>query len=625
MHEIDLIRARGTAPVHSKHLVQFYEAEEFLYDVVGGFIAEGLMHAEPVIVIATEEHVRGFKAALEAKHLDASGVTFIDAAEAIAQFMTGEMPDEQRFMTLIGGVLERATADAPRNRVRAYGEMVDLLWRDGNPEAAIRLEELWNDLGTLYPFTLLCAYPMGNFYKESDASLFEHVCRTHGRVYPAESYDRAGDDDARMREVAALQQRAAALEAEVVHRRELERALRDSLAARRGVEEELRGKLAENARLYELAQENNRIKDEFLATLSHELRTPLTAILGWARMLSLVSMDEKTTRTAVETIERSARTQASLIDDLLDLSRVVTGKLTLKSEPVDLATVVDNAVDTLRLAAESRDIRIAIKEPDQRCIVTGDPTRLQQIAWNLVSNAVKFSPSGSTVSVAIEHHGDTAGLLVRDSGRGITAAFLPHVFEPFRQADGASTRSHNGLGLGLAIVKYLVELHGGTVRATSEGEGTGATFAVTLPTATRVPRHEPPAREDIADLTGATIFVVDDDDDARGVIAAILGRCGAEVESFASVNDAGARLRTSKPDVLITDIAMPERDGYALMQHLRACADTAAIPTIALTALADAHIDELLHDAGFRTYVRKPVDPVEFSQVVAGVWGRAEA
>ena len=466
----DLTRSPEHAPLSggAAHFVQFYDREEFLFEVVATFIAEGLIEREPVVVIATEEHRRGFIERLAAKGFDADRVTFLDARKTIEQFMNGAMPDENRFMTVIGGVLEEATGGA--SRIRAYGEMVDLLWRDENPEAAIRLEELWNDLGTLYPFTLLCAYPIGNFYKESDSRLFAHVCGTHGRVFPAESFSRGADDDLRLREIAALQQRAATLEAEIAHRRELERVLRD--------------KLAENARLYELAQQSNRTKDEFLATLSHELRTPLTAILGWARMLNAGGLGETMTRTAIEIIERSARTQASLIDDLLDLSRVVMGKLTLGNEPVDLRLAVDNAVDTLRLAADARGIAIDVQHAATRCVINGDATRLQQIAWNLLSNALKFSPAGSKVAVAIEHRGDDATITVSDSGNGIAPEFLPHVFEPFRQADGASTRAYNGLGLGLAIVKYLAELHGGTVAAASGGDGNGATFTVTLPLAT---------------------------------------------------------------------------------------------------------------------------------------------
>ena len=237
----------------------------------------------------------------------------------------------------------------------------------------------------------------------------------------------------------------------------------------------------ENARLYHLAQEANRMKDQFLATLSHELRTPLTAILGWSRMLTQGGLDPETIRTACGTIERAARTQAALIDDLLDLSKVVTGKLALRNEPVELGAVIDGAMETLRLAAETKGIRLDVAPIADRAIVNGDPTRLQQIAWNLVSNAIKFSDAGGSILIAVERRNESARIIVRDEGRGIAAEFLPHVFEPFRQADGAITREHGGLGLGLAIVKYLAELHGGTVTASSAGEGQGATFVVTLP------------------------------------------------------------------------------------------------------------------------------------------------
>ncbi len=475
-------RPQSILPDSGTHLVQFYEHEEFLFEVVAAFIGQALTAGEPVVVIATPEHCQGFSDHLIAKGFDPTRVTFADARETMARFMTGGMPDAQKFMTTIGGVLEQMIG--AHHRISAYGEMVDLLWRDGNPEAAIRLEELWNDLGTLYPFTLLCAYPMGNFYKESDARLFANVCETHGRVFPAETFTRGADDDARLREIAALQQRAAALEAEVEHRRQLELALRDALGARREAEDELRAKLEENSRLYALAQENIRTKDEFLATLSHELRTPLTAILGWAKLLNLGTLDEATMRVGCETIERSARTQAALIDDLLDLSRVVTGKLSMRNEPVDLANVVRNAVETMQLAAEARAIRILVDVPADAMVANGDATRLQQIAWNLISNAVKFSTVESEIAVALTRQGDRATLVVSDSGCGITADFLPHVFEPFRQADGASTRHHNGLGLGLAIVKYIAELHGGSVTAKSDGAGKGATFTVTVPLAT---------------------------------------------------------------------------------------------------------------------------------------------
>lgn len=473
-----LTAVRESAMSGHNHAVQFYESEDFLRDSVAGFIGNGLVAGEPVIVIATEQHQSAFADALAARGLDVIEATssgdliVLDARETLATFMAGSMPDPERFLASVGGVIGKIARG--RQQCRAYGEMVDVLWRDGNPEGAIRLEELWNDLAEHYTFNLLCAYPMGNFYSESHAAHFEHVCRTHSHVFPAESFPATGTDaKALAREVAILQQQARALTSEIEHRKELEKALREALVTQRKAEQEKD----------RLQQEASRMKDQFLATLSHELRTPLTAILGWSRMLTLGGLDADTMRTACGTIERAARTQAALIDDLLDLSKVVTGKLALRNEPVELTTVIESALETLRLAADTKAIRLDVTPMTDRAVVTGDPTRMQQIIWNLLSNAIKFSDAGGSVLVALERHNDTARIIVRDQGRGIAPAFLPYVFDPFRQADGAITREHGGLGLGLAIVKYLAELHGGSVTATSAGEGHGSTFAVTLPLA----------------------------------------------------------------------------------------------------------------------------------------------
>jgi signal transduction histidine kinase len=450
------VREWAAAFADSSHSVQFYDSDDYLCRLVAEFVAEGLRAGEPAVIIATEAHRQGFIARLRAAGIepDAVPLTMLDARATLRAFMDGAIPDENRFRSVIGHVLEQRCGGNPRTRIRAYGEMVDLLWTDGNPEAAVRVEELWNDLAELHSFTLLCAYPMGRFYKESHGRLFEEVCRTHACIAPSETFDTVGDD-ARAREMALLRQRAGALEAEIEHRKELESALRDSLRA----------------------------KDEFLATLSHELRTPLTAILGWSRILDLGELDADTTRAAIRTIERSARAQAALIDDLLDVSRIVTGKLSMRAELVDLADVAERAAETLQLAAQSRDIAVELHATRGRAVVTGDANRLQQVAWNLISNAVKFSDNGARVSIAVERDDTNAYLTVRDCGTGIDAEFLPHAFEAFRQGDGSSTRATGGLGLGLAIVKHVAELHGGTVTATSDGAGHGATFTVTLPLA----------------------------------------------------------------------------------------------------------------------------------------------
>jgi len=676
------------------HIVQFYEDEEFLYSRVADFLMAGIHAGEPAVVIATPEHHEGFRARLDLP-ADFQNVLFLDARETLSSFMLGDMPDAQRFQQSVGALIARNAAGD--RRVRAYGEMVDLLWRDGRAEAAIRLEELWNELGKQYSFSLLCAYPIGNFYKETDSRLFEEICERHSVVVPTETYVSA-DEDARRREFSALQQRAEALETEIAARHRAEEVnaflleasnalnrsldydsrLREivSLAVPRladscavdvaradakqppfpriaggttmivplllpdrhvgtltltsrepryspddlalAVEFARRSAVAlENARLYQAAQEANRVKDEFLATLSHELRTPLTAILGWARMLTLGGLDPQTQRTAFETIERSARTQATLIDDLLDLSRVVTGKLTLQTELVDLTSIIASAVATQRLAAEAKGIAVNVRTGDERAVVMGDPTRLQQIVWNLLSNAIKFSDTGAVVTIELERDVDRARILVRDDGRGISPEFLPHVFEPFRQADGASTRRHGGLGLGLAIVKYLTELHGGTVSASSRGDGRGATFMIALPLALRRSvEADAPVRDEIIDLRGTTILLVDDDAPTRDLVMAMLRRCGAEICTADSVPAARELLIARTPHVIVTDIAMPGHDGFALLDHVRARAD--AIPVVALTASAPAD-----DESGFAAWVRKPIDPFEFARVIASLQQRA--
>jgi signal transduction histidine kinase/CheY-like chemotaxis protein len=371
----------------------------------------------------------------------------------------------------------------------------------------------------------------------------------------------------------------------------------------------------DNARLYRLAQDANRIKDQFLATLSHELRTPLTAILGWSRMLTLGGLDADTMRTACGTIERAARTQAALIDDLLDLSKVVTGKLALRNEPVELTGVIESALETVRLAADTNGIRLDVAPMTDRAIVSGDPTRMQQIIWNLLSNAIKFSDTGGSVLVALERHHDSARIIVRDEGRGIAPAFLPHVFDAFRQADGEITREHGGLGLGLAIVKYLAELHGGSVTATSAGEGHGSTFVVTLPLAMqRTGNVEPAPAEEVTDISGLAVLVIDHDSDARDLVAAMLRRAGGTVVAAESVANALSALGVITPDVIVSDLTSD--DSATLLRTLQADQRRSRIPVIALT-------DQEERAAGFSANVRKPVDPLLFVRAVAEVSLRA--
>jgi signal transduction histidine kinase len=491
--------APATAPARAySHVVKFYESEDALVSLVGDFLARGVSDGEPLVIIARQSRHSAFMTALRARGVDFDHVltsgrlTLLDAKATLSGFMIGSLPDSELFMDHVGDLVSRTIER--HGSVRAYGEMVDVLWQDGNPEAAIRLEEMWNLLQQKHRFSLFCGYAMGNFYKESDRRMFDAICESHTHVIPAEGAGGTADDPSRM--IAHLQQRALALETEIRQRRTLEGALRDSLNAHRESEEELR-------RLYEMAQQAHRAKDQFLASLSHELRTPLTAILGWSGMLRLGGLDAETTRIAVETIERSARTQANIVDDLLDLSKIVTGKFTLQRELVDLASVIDEAVQTCRLAAEAKNIDVSVSTEPHRSFVMGDPTRLRQIVWNLFSNAVKYSDEGAHIAIHLERSPREARITVTDNGRGIDPGFIGHIFEPFRQADSSSTRGYGGLGLGLTIVKHLTELHGGGVAAQSEGAGCGSTFTVTLPLlTTEAAEDSAPVFEEVTDLTG---------------------------------------------------------------------------------------------------------------------------
>jgi len=400
----------------------------------------------------------------------------------------------------------------------------------------------------------------------------------------------------------------------------------------------------DNAQLFEAvrrerrrAEEANRTKDEFLAVTSHELRTPLTAILGWSRLLRLGAVPEDGRDRALETIERNARAQAQLIEDILDVSRIMTGKFRLDVAPVDLGPVVEAAVEVVRPAADAKGVRLQVLLDPAAGVVHGDAARLQQVAWNLLANAVKFTPRGGRVYVRLQRAESQVELTVADSGRGVAPAFLPHLFEPFQQADGSTTRAHGGLGLGLAIVKHLVELHGGTIEAASEGEGRGATFTVRVPMAslqcalTAAPPDPlaPPTRpvgppRCPPEVAGLRVLVVEDSRDARDLIRAILEQCGAAVTTAASAAEALALFRRDPPDVLLSDIGMPDEDGYALVRAVRALPAERGgrTPAVALTAYARREDRIRALREGFTDHVSKPIEPQDLLTVLAAAVGR---
>jgi PAS domain S-box-containing protein len=379
------------------------------------------------------------------------------------------------------------------------------------------------------------------------------------------------------------------------------------------------------------AEEANRLKDQFLATVSHELRTPLNAILGWARMLTSGRIDEETSKHALEVIERNARVQAQLIDDLLDVSRIISGKLRLNISPVEPFTIVQLALDAVRPAAEAKKIELQINFDPHTDTVSGDPDRIQQIIWNLLSNAIKFTPNGGKVTVQVARESAHIEFIVTDNGQGISEEFLPFVFERFRQADSTAARTHSGLGLGLAIVRHLTELHGGVVHANSAGVGQGATFNVRLPI--QAPRVQVPPLENNSTTTevktaafdcpgslkGLDVLIVDDENDALELMKTVLRECGARTRVARSAAEALESIKTAAPDILISDIEMPNQDGYSLIRAIRAShiGESNSILAIALTAHANEADRNRALAAGFEIHIRKPVDPVELVKAMA--------
>ncbi|HEX7153292.1 MAG TPA: response regulator [Thermoanaerobaculia bacterium] len=378
------------------------------------------------------------------------------------------------------------------------------------------------------------------------------------------------------------------------------------------------------------AESSTRERNEFIAAVSHELRTPMTAILGWARMLRLPDLDEETTATAIEAIERSTRVQAQLIEDLLDLSRIDTGKLHLDRRQIELIPLVHRTIDDVRPLAEPKNITVDVELGNETVCVFGDANRLQQVLWNLLTNATKFTPEGGRVAVRLERSATLVHLSVRDNGIGIEPEFQPYIFERFRQGSGESGESHGGLGLGLAIVRQFVELHGGYVRVESAGKGHGATFEVTLPLLSETDDARPPLtrRDDalryakLPSLAGVRVAFIEDDVDTARIVQRSLERCGADVRLAHRVNEAKELFAKWTPDVVIIDIVLPDGDGYEVLAALRANGATARTPVMAFTVLSRAGDVERITEAGFDSYRQKPVEPADIAYEISRLSAR---
>ncbi|HEU4477465.1 MAG TPA: ATP-binding protein [Pyrinomonadaceae bacterium] len=404
--------------------------------------------------------------------------------------------------------------------------------------------------------------------------------------------------------------------------------VRDYLAAEELSKNELKDAI-------QRAEDASSLKDEFLATVSHELRTPLMAVLGWTHLLRTNNLDEAGKQRALETIERNARSQQQLIEDLLDVSRIISGKLRLDVRAVAPATFIAAAVESVRPAADAKEISLEVIGEGDVSSISGDAGRLQQVVWNLLSNAIKFTPHGGHVELRCLRSGSNVEISVKDSGQGISPDFLPYVFERFRQADMKTTRVHGGLGLGLAIVRQLVELHGGTVQVASEGEGKGATFVVKLPVLPVYQNILPSdfmsqmkgkdSDEEWADeLAGLKVLVVDDEPDTCELLRSLLSKCGAEVTAANSAEEAFRLFKLGHPDVMVSDIGMPREDGYELMRKVRALPPDKGgnVPAVALTAYARAEDRLRALRAGYQMHVSKPVELAELVAIVASLGNR---
>jgi signal transduction histidine kinase len=455
----------------SRHVAQFYEGEDFLIDALERFVRDGLDSGDGIMVVATRSHLDTLAARLDGagslrEALDGGRAMLLDAGDTLSEILVDGAPDAARFDHVVGrriagcaraceSVIPRATRPP---RIRAFGEMVDVLCRDGKHRAAVRLEEMWNRAADAHDLSIFCGYAMAGFACHDGSSRFGEVCAQHDLVIPAETSARVAAPDALARELALLQQQVHALRAEAKKHAEVELSLRHAVLR---------------------AEHTSRVRDALLAAVSQELRRPLKAIVSWSSLLR--SAQPVDAAEAAEAIELSAHAQYQLLDDLTDASRVVGGTLRLRPGPVDFAFVLRAAVEAVSHAAMTKDITLEVSIESDPCLGHADAHRLEQVFANLLSNAIQFTHEGGRVSVELARHDDSIEFAVRDDGRGIPASALPHVFDRLRQVGEKATVRSDGLQLGLAVAKHLVELHGGAIDADSPGPGKGSTFTVRLP------------------------------------------------------------------------------------------------------------------------------------------------
>jgi signal transduction histidine kinase/CheY-like chemotaxis protein len=509
----------------------------------------------------------------------------LDARDTLTRFMVDGWPDPARFDDTIGTLVSKTRQQAPQ--IHAFGEMVALLWAEGNREAAIRIEELWNELGTRMPFSLLCAYPIEAFHDTSHAKPFTDMSATHTQVIPAESY-LALQGDAQLRLIAQLQQQAAALEAETIQRRHAESALRQKM---------------------EQLADADRRKDEFLAMLGHELRNPLAPVTTALQLMRLHSDEPLRVARARETIERQVEHMTRLIDDLLDVSRITRGKIDLRHEAVLLSSLVARAVEAARPVIDERGHRLTLDLPDEPVALIGDPARLEQVLANLLNNAAKYTDVGGRIWVRSFVEAGEVVLSVKDNGAGLTREMREHVFDLFVQGPEVRAYARGGLGIGLTLVRRLVEMHDGTVDVRSDGLGEGSEFIVRLPlgVASQISPSADTTGTGLASLPKRRILVVDDNVDAADALAELLRDFGHDVRAVHDGPSAIEQAAMHRPDIVLLDIGMPGFDGYEVARRMRTELGLKST-LVALTGYGEARHRRLSREAGFDQHVTKPVD-----------------
>jgi signal transduction histidine kinase len=579
-----------SAPIGDGHLVQYYEKEGFLYDRVTDFMFDGLRGSDAALLIATRAHRDGVESRLSRRGVDlaqlATGGRYhaLDAQETLSRFMVDGTPDPRRFAQAIGPVIR--TARAGDRRVLAFGEMVALLWAEGNRDAAIRLEELWNDLARRETFALLCAYPISHFDDAGYAKPFADINAAHTWVTPAESYSVAEADE-RNRLIATLQQKAAALEAESKQRAALEVALR--------------------SKIDELAEVDRR-KDEFLAMLGHELRNPLAPVTTALQIMRIHEGEPSRVARSREIVERQIEHMTRLIDDLLDVSRITRGKIELRQQPLLLSSVIERAVESARPLIDERGHRIVLDLPTEPVTFLADPARLAQVFANLLNNAAKYTDVGGRIWLRARVDGPNLVVGVKDDGPGLTKELRKHAFELFMQGPQTRARARGGLGIGLTLVRRLVELHDGTVEAVSEGPGKGTEFVV------RLPLRLPPVADGVPPMAAVPagpkrrILVVDDNVDAAEALGELLRDYGHEVATAHNGPQALDNARLHHPEIILLDISMPEMDGYEVARRIRDEVGLGDALLIALSGYGEDRHRRLAREAGFDQHVTKPVD-----------------